>query len=139
IGEAEARHDLPVVRLITGAIAANFGVRRGSGRNPGCVLYDSLGQIDVSGLVILLVPGLVVLVAEADVQREVRHDLPVVLNEPRSAPLPLSDEDALGSHLRLMNPVEHKVRAAITGGVAQQRVARVVAGVAELPEETSVV
>src|SRR6185437_9594128 len=86
-----------------------------------------------------LVPRLIVLIAQPEVQRQPRRSLKVVLHISRDAPLPIADDSQRRSQLVLRNPVENKVRRRITGPAAYSiRIARKDTRVIKLAEEAIV-
>ena len=98
VGKTQAWHDLLVIGVIAGVGGANRRARHRQSRDMACVFYGAVGQ-HVCGLVVLLIPGLIVLIAQSEIDREPGGHFKVVLKVARQTPLAIADIAERGREL----------------------------------------
>ncbi len=87
--EAYARHYLVVGAFVAGAGGANLRTRNRQGRNMACILHRAIRK-NVGSLVVLLVPRLVILIAQPEIESELAGYFHIVLKVACQPPLPVT-------------------------------------------------
>src|ERR1700722_20092161 len=139
IGEPDPRHDLVIVRVVAGTIAAEAGTHRRTGGYASSVDDLTRRDIDVSRLVVGFNPGLIVLIPQAGVQGQPRRRFIVVVDESGGAPLPLPNVYAGQRCGSSAHTVKQEVSAAVSARVRQGGIAGERAGVIERSKETVII
>src|ERR1700728_3748365 len=80
-------------------------------------------EVDVCSFVVLLNPWLVIFVTQAEIQRQMGENLPVVLKKSCRPPLTLPNANAGERNAQAIHAIEHKVCSRIASSIGQCRVA----------------
>src|SRR5579862_5161947 len=137
IRKTHAWHDLAVIPVVAGASRTNFGSGNGAGRNVPRILHSPARQ-DISRLVVLFIPRLVVLVAQPEVKRKRRQDFEIILKIASGAPLPISHPTQRRCELRVEDSPKDEVGRSIARSIGDISVGRIGACVLKLPQESDV-
>ena len=103
---------------------------------PG-ILHRSTRK-NIGSLVVLLIPGLIVLIPQSEIDRQSRGHLEVVLNVAGDAPLTIAHTTIRRCELVVRDTVENEIRRAITRPITRIRIARENAVVGKLSEKSDV-
>ena len=110
-GKAQARHEFDCIRSV---VTSTCGTDNRSRNRPNGqrtrILNGACSQQYVRSLVVLLIPGLILLVTKAKVDRETRSRLEVILDIPGDTPLPLTNSAQGRRNLSLVHQIQNQSR-----------------------------
>src|SRR5579864_5291982 len=137
IGKAQSRHDLLVIRLIASTGGANNRTCHSARGNVACVLHRAAGK-NVRRLIVLLIPGLIVLVANSEVQGKPRGCFEVILEITSNTPLPIAQVPERVGELHVRDAAKNEIGRRIAWPIRCVGIPGVGSAVSEGSKETYV-